>query len=396
MAASEFRLIVWPSAVAQTFVWAAMFYSFPALIVVWERDLGWSKTELTGAYTLALIVSALLAPSVGRLIDRGYARVIFSSCTLLGAAALFALSKVTQVWQFYAVWTLLGIAMAGTLYEACFALLTRCMGTQARRAITLVTLVAGFAGTVSFPGTYALLTIFDWRGTVVVWGLAMMVIVLPLVWLASKAAEARAVDQAVRPSPTALEALGVMRRASFWLLATAFAMVSLNHSMLLTHLLPLLAERSVASATAVVTAGLIGPMQVVGRLLMLAMEQRTTSFEISVACFLALMVGALVLLGAGAAPLLLVGFAFFQGAGRGTESIVRPVITAELLGRKNFGVIAGLMALAFVGAGAMGPTIGSFVWGLGGYDLVIWLAGGVAVLGLAALVLAAKLAGSGR
>jgi hypothetical protein len=41
---APFRQIVWPLAIAETIVWAAMFYSFPALILVWERDLGWSKT----------------------------------------------------------------------------------------------------------------------------------------------------------------------------------------------------------------------------------------------------------------------------------------------------------------------------------------------------------------
>ena len=146
-AIAPMRQIIWPLAVAQVIVWAAMFYSFPALILEWERDTGWSKTALSGALTLSLVLSAVLAPVVGRLIDHGHARYVFTGCALLGAACLLLLSGVTLLWQFYVVWVGMGVAMAGALYEACFAVLTRTMGSSAMRAITLITLVGGFAGT---------------------------------------------------------------------------------------------------------------------------------------------------------------------------------------------------------------------------------------------------------
>ena len=73
-----FRRIVWPLAIAETLIWAATYYSFPALLLEWERDLGWSKAELSGAFTLALVVSAFLAPVVGRVIDRGYGTHVFT------------------------------------------------------------------------------------------------------------------------------------------------------------------------------------------------------------------------------------------------------------------------------------------------------------------------------
>ncbi|TDJ63697.1 MAG: MFS transporter, partial [Proteobacteria bacterium] len=86
-------------AIAETIVWAAMFYSFPALLLQWERDLGWSKIELSGALTLALVVSALLAPVVGRLIDHGLGRYVFTGSAVLGALLLVLLSRVTALWQ---------------------------------------------------------------------------------------------------------------------------------------------------------------------------------------------------------------------------------------------------------------------------------------------------------
>ena len=146
-----FGLIVWPMAAVETIVWAAYYYSFPALLVIWENDLGWTKAELSGAFTLSLMVSAVMAPVVGRLIDRGLAKEVFAYGAALGALMLVALSAVTTLWQFYLIWFGLGVAMAATLYEACFSVLTRALGDKARRGITTVALVAGFAGTVSFP-----------------------------------------------------------------------------------------------------------------------------------------------------------------------------------------------------------------------------------------------------
>jgi len=388
---SPYRQIVWPLAIAETIVWAAMFYSFPALLLVWERDLGWSKTELSGAFTLSLVVSALLAPVVGRLIDHGLGRFTFTGCALLGAVLLALLSQVTTLWQFYLLWFGLGVAMSGALYEACFAVLTRAFGSGAKRAITLVTLVAGFAGTVSFPTAFVLVGMVGWRGAVLTFSVAVALIAAPLIWRGARLAEEGRESQSHPASLKTREALSVLRRATFWLLAVSFAMIALEHGMLLTHLLPLLDERGIHGETAILAASMIGPMQVAGRLAMMAAERHVSILGIAAVCYIALGIAALALLGTSAIPALLVGFVLFQGSGYGVTSIVRPVVTAEFLGRSNFGVISGLLALPFITATAAAPTVAAFVWERGGYDRVIVLAIVAACIGLASLLTAASL-----
>ena len=66
------RRAVWALAVAETVVWAGTLYIFPALLIHWEADLGWSKTTLAGAFTVAVLISAAAAPLAGRLIDAGH------------------------------------------------------------------------------------------------------------------------------------------------------------------------------------------------------------------------------------------------------------------------------------------------------------------------------------
>ena len=92
-----FRRIVWPFAIAETLVWAAYYYSFPALLPAWEADLGFSKTTLTGAFTISLIVSAVFAPLVGRLIDYGYGKFVFVGGASFAAILLILLSQSTEI-----------------------------------------------------------------------------------------------------------------------------------------------------------------------------------------------------------------------------------------------------------------------------------------------------------
>ena len=395
MAASlprSLRRDVMPLAIAQTIVWATLYYSFPALLPEWERDLGWSKTEISGAFTAALLVAAVLAPMAGRLIDHGAARLIHPGGALLGALMLVALSQVTELWQFYAVWVGLGLAMSVCLYEACFAIITVTVGSRARIAITTVTLFAGFAGTLSFPSAHYLAGLFGWRGAVLFFAGAVAVLVVPLMLVGLRRLERhRAGEEVVEETPgDAAGRAAVTRRPAFWLLGFAFGTIGLVHGLVLSHLLPILADRGIGAATAVLVASMIGPMQVLGRVVMVATERRVNTFGVAMACYLGMAVGCAALLMAGVAPWLVVVFVVLHGAGYGTASIVRPVLTAEVLGRRRFGVISGMLAIPFMGGFAIGPTAAALLWEAGGYDLVVGLAVAAALAGMVAVMVAGR------
>ena len=387
-APARFHSIVWPLAIAETIVWAAMYYAFPALLPEWERDLGWSKTELSVAFTLSLLVSASLVPVAGRLIDRGLARTIFTGGALLGAVLLALLSAVTELWQFYCIWIGLGVAMSGTLYEACFAVLVRSTGDRARRAITVVSIVAGFAGTVSFPSAHLLSEAFGWRGAVLAFAAAVCLVAVPLIRSACRRAEAQAPMHAPDPSASAAQALAVTRIPAFWLLATAIFLAALDHGMLISHVLPILDDRGIDAGLAVIAASFIGPMQVAGRIVLMATDRFATTLAASTGCFAMMALAGLCLLNAGATPALVIGFVVLQGAGIGIAGVMRPVMTAELLGRRNFGVVSGLIGLMHMSGYAIAPTVSALVWASGSYDRVITLAVAAAVAAIAALLMA--------
>lgn len=377
-------------AFGQTLVWAGMFYSFPALLPHWERSLGWSKTALSGAFTLALLLSAAAAPLAGRLIDRGHGALLLGTSALAGALFLLALSQADSLRLFYLLWMGLGLAMAGALYEPCFAHLTHLLGAGARGPITTVTLVAGFAGTVSFPVSHLLAEAFGWRGAVI--GLALLAGLAgaPLLWWGARLRGDAEEPSGEVPAPPA-GALGTaLRSPIFWLLAMAFAATALHHGMLISHFLPLAGERGVGAGVAVLAAALIGPMQVAGRAAMRAAQARvsTAGFCLISFSFLALASGALWLV--AVLPLLVFVFVALQGSGYGVTSITRPVITLEYLGRRGFGAISGAQAAAYMGATALAPMVAALLFELGGYDLVIATCMALALLGLSCFGIAMR------
>ena len=388
-AESSKTFVVWLIATAVTLNWASIYYIFPALLPQWEGDLGWSRAFLSSAFTGALLISAAAAPLVGLIVDRGHGRTLMVGSALLGGLCLVGMTLIEERWQFSACWLLLGLAQAGALYEPCFAVLTRRFGTDAKRPITLVTLVAGFAGTISFPTAHALAGLFGWRAALLFFA-AMIVVSAGVLFVALGQLGAQS-HTAVRPTHPKSAVVGHLGRPLFWLLALSVIMLSLNHATIITHLLPMLSERGVDGDTAILAAAMIGPMQITGRLAMMAAGERSSALGVSIASFVAMALASAALFGTSILFELVVVFVILQGAGFGVTSITRPVIIAECFGHRNYGAIAGALALPMTAASALAPTLAALIWSAGGYDLVVGFTFCTALIGCLAMLMVARL-----
>lgn len=366
-------------ALGQTLAWATIYYVFPALLLRWEQDLGWSKADLTAAITIAVLVSAAVSPLTGRVIDRGQGSLLVVVSALTGGIGLLLLSIVVAKWQFYAVWVLMGLAMAGSLYEPCFALVTRSRGANAKQAIILITLVAGFASTISYPVIYTLAESLGWRGAVRILAVIVIFVVAPILWLGVRKLEAA---HAWHPKKIekAEQSRAFLKSPAFWFLAIGFACLATTHGAALHHLLPILDERGLSAEMAVLAASFIGPMQVAGRLAMMSSERYLSHHGVAIATFTFLGLSIVMLLFSASSPAFLSGFVILFGSAYGTVSILRPLITREILGEADFGAKSGALALPYLTGSALGPFLGSLLWNIGGYDLML-----AALLGIIAL-----------
>ncbi|MCP4999730.1 MAG: MFS transporter [Hyphomicrobiales bacterium] len=387
------RLAVWLLAAGQTIVWAGLFYSFAALLLSWEDTLGWAKTDIALGLTAAVFVSALLSPVAGHIVDAGKGRLLLTAGTLAGAGCLVLLSTATTQSAFVAIWAAIGVAQAACLYEPCFAFVTRTMGSAARGAITRISLCAGFASSIAFPAGAWLAVTLGWRGAVVVFAVAVAAVGAPLMLAGSSvlAREGPVVADAGHVNQNRTAVLAAIRRPAFWLLAFAFPMIGLNHGLLLNHIIPILVDRGLTQTVAVTVASVIGPMQVAGRLAMMRVEHRISAVTMTMVCFGGITVAALLLIFAGASPMLAFAFAAIQGSAYGLTNILKPVVTAEMLGQKGFGSISGLLAMPYLASFAIAPFAGALLWRIGGYDLAISAAGFMAFLGLIAVMALALL-----
>ncbi|MEL6766052.1 MAG: MFS transporter [Pseudomonadota bacterium] len=392
-------------AIGQTITWAGVFYLFAALLPRWEVAEGWSRTGLSACFAAAIAVSALASPAAGRLIDRGHGPALLTGSTLLGALTIGLLPLAplsgSGLAGFAVLWLVAGLAMAGALYEPCFALITRCLRDGARRAITTVTLVAGFAGTLSFPAGHFIAEAAGWQAATTAAALAVALVAAPLTWLGTRhietvcKAEKDAAEASERPTspasaPPSAPSTGKPGFLSGWqrrfaagrwgdpvfaLLAVGLATIALCHGAVIAHILPLLSERGVSEASAVFAASCIGPMQVAGRVAMRLAEAYVTPHWVTCAGFIAMLVAAISLLAASlnaaAAVIFLGAFVLLQGSGYGVMSVMRPVRTRELLGERNFGAISGALALPYLLAAAAAPFAGALLWSVGGYDLML-------------------------
>ncbi|MEM1385757.1 MAG: MFS transporter [Pseudomonadota bacterium] len=386
------RLAVLGLALGQTLVWAALYYLFPALLLAWEEGFGWGRGEIALALTIALLVSAGATPLMGRVIDRGYGRLLLTLGAVNGALALSAVSQVESLSAFYALWALIGLAMAACLYEPCFAYLTRLRGAQARTDIMTVTLIGGFASTISFPVGTGIAAAYGWQTSVAIFAAIAAGVAAPLFWLCGRVLERKAPEtQAVMASGRQGGAVrAALATPAFWMIGFAFSMMALVHGVVINHLLPFLAERGVAEGTAVLAASMIGPMQVAGRVAMISVGRGLPALALAVLSFAGVAAAVLCLLGAGVSALLLAGFVVLQGACYGLTSILRPVVIAETLGRQDFGVISGLLAMPYLASAAIAPFAGAVAWGAVGYGGAFLAGAGLAVVGAVCIGLARR------
>lgn len=359
-------------AAGEIIVWAGLFYIFPALLLRWESSFDWSRIELTGAVTLALSVSAICSPFVGRFIDRGMGPRLVATGALVGGMCVFLLSFLDALWQFYFLWAVIGFSLAACLYEPCFILITRAYGKEAKKGIILVTLVAGFASTVSFPTAHLIAEQWGWPMVTRCFAIVVMAAGAPMLYVGAVIIErdGHGIVELHRDQPRAIVFL---RNPVFCFMAVAFALLALVHGTTLHHLLPILSDRKLEIGSAVLVASLIGPMQVAGRLVITVLSNRLSHKLIAYGCFLFIGIALVFLYFSWFGFSVAITFALVFGSGYGVVSIIRPVIARDLLGDQHFGAKSGLLAFFYLAGSAAAPYTGSVIWAIGSYDLVLFV-----------------------
>lgn len=345
--------------------WGALYYAFTILAPGIQRDLGLSAELAFGAFSWSLLVAGLVATPVGIVLDRFGGQFVMAAGSVVCGLGLVWLSRCDSALSYFGAWTVLGLAMAATLYEAAFATINRKFFTGSREAISKLTLFAGFASTIFWPLTLKLDSLLGWRDTYFWFGVAQFALCLPLhLWLGKDAARPAAVaaGQAHR-SHTLGEAL---RHPVFWKLALAFSANTFIFSAMSIHLIPLLKDIGHSAALAVLMAALIGPMQVAGRIGEMTLARNALPQTVGKFTFAALPAALLALLLFGTQAWAVAAFCILYGLSNGIMTIVRGTIPQALFGRENYGAISGALAGPSLFSKAAGPLVAATILGASG------------------------------
>jgi predicted MFS family arabinose efflux permease len=347
--------------VTQILAWGALFYPQVLTMPLIAADHGWSASFTMGGFSLALLVAGLVSPHVGRLIDRYGGHRIMPVGSLLAAVGLLALVHADHPLLYLAVWMLLGVAIAASLYDPAFATLGRIFGAGARAPITALTLAGGFASTVSWPLTHVLIDAVGWRDAYLVYAALLALVAAPLhaFALPRECADSRPKPPAADAAPPA--AIFAPHGWPFMAVAAAFAAYAFVPSGLSAHLLAIFGRAGIDPTTVVMIGALFGPAQVAARIGEFTFARRVHPLIIArfavgmlLAAFALIAVFGLSLTTAAA-------FAMLFGMANGLLTIARGTVPLALFGAAGYGALIGRIGGPFLLMQAIAPLVLAFV-----------------------------------
>lgn len=375
-------VIVAALGVTETVSYGALTYAFAVLLGPMQDATGWSAAAITGAYSLALLVSGVAGLRIGRLLDRRSPRLLMTAGSALAAALMLAWSRVATLPELYLVFAGLGVAMALVLYEPAFVVITKWFRARRTAALTTLTLIAALASIIFSPLTERLVAAYGWRDTVAVLAAVLAVSTIPLHAVVLRPAPRQNHPEATAAAPTRRT---IMRRSAFWLIVGAFALSSFVSVAVAVHLVRVLIGSGTSAAFAAFAAGLVGLSQIPGRILFALAARRLST---------ATAAGSVVTLGAGALTLLAVehsrwtvlAFVVSFGMSNGMTTLLRATVIADLYGSDSYGAISGVVSAVALAARAAAPLAAALIAPApGGYTtLLVVLAAAAAAASLAA------------
>ncbi|WP_046866791.1 MFS transporter [Microvirga massiliensis] len=385
--------LVWGLSIAQLVGFGTLYFAFALFVTPMGAELGWSRADLNGALTIGLLTTGLASIPCGYLVDRYGGHVLMTLGSVAGAIFLALWSAVDSIAAFYVIWIGIGLATAASVQDLPFAVAIANV-RNFRQAIIYITLIAGLSATVFIPVINWLIDAFGWRHALLTLAAIQLVLPSTLHGVFLRGTRGTRSGERVRRGdgrePSAL--LSALRRPAFWGLAVCFSAQSFAFTTLTFHIIPLLQERGLPLETGIVALALLGPAQVVGRVILIVFGSRTSARIIGRIVTPLLPIAMLLLL--TISPNGLAGLALFVlvfGTGNGVLSIVRATGIAEILGTHGYATIVGALNLILMVPRAAAPLTVAALWeSQGDYTGVIWMLASMTAAGATAFWLASR------
>lgn len=358
----QYKLIV-ILGLTQILAWSSTLYLPAVLASLIAKDMGWSFTLVIAGLSWGFMVTGICSPKVGQFIEQFGGRKVLSISSILFALGLLCLGLSTHILTYYFAWTILGIGMAFGLYDAAFSTLGRLLGQNARTAIIGVTLLGGLASTIGWFMIVFVENLYGWRVSCFILALMHIFIGLPLHYFVLPKEEHRIEPinkEQIDQSPTTKKQNKLLILVGFILTVQSFVVATIS-----VHLFAMLKMIGFSVSAALAIGMVIGPAQIVARLLEFSLFKHLHPSWSSRIGVLTSLFGITFLFAEGYV-LALLGAALY-GAGNGILTIIRGTLPLALFGQNGYAVRMGVLGRPIMIALAVGPLLSAIIleqWGV--------------------------------
>lgn len=353
-----------------------LFNSFGAYFVFLQNEFGWSRTVLSGAFSMSRLESGFLGPIQAWLINRFGPRAVVRFGLVVFGLGFILLSRLDSVLGFYGAFLVIAIGSGLSGFLTVNIVLANWFERQRARAMALSSAGVSISGLLVPLVAWALAT-YGWRTTALVSGLLILVVGLPISQLIRRSPETYgyAPDGGERPpsgddsssariASTAgqgLTARAALHTPAFWLLTAGHASALVAVSAASAHVIPFLvaqADMPVAAAAGVVAT--VTTVQLVGVLITSYIGDRFAKPKIAACCMVAHTAAVLMLASAQNLGMIL-GFAVLHGLAWGIRGPLMMAVRADYFGRRSFATIEGFASIVTTFGLVTGPLLVGFV-----------------------------------
>lgn len=335
------------------------------------EEFGWSRAQTSMGISIAAVISALLSPFAGAMIDRwGSRRIALPGLIVMSlSVASFSLTN-GVIAQWVALWLIYGVVSLSVKSTVWATAVSGSFSAARGFALGVTMCGAAVAQIITPPVTNALIEHFGWRVAYAAvglgWGgIAFVFSALFLYDARDRRERARAASPERAAEAPPLEGLSLQqawRDPSLWKLAISTLIIMTVTIAIMAHQFPLLTEAGVSRQNAALLASLGGVAGIAGKLVTGWLMDHAHARWVGGVTLAATSLTFLLLLEPFRTPALIVAAMLINGYASGSKLQICTYLTARYAGLRNFGTIFGFMASVIAFGSGLGPVFGGLVY----------------------------------